>query len=95
MEIEPESAVLVEQQQRRLDEQRTGQRDSHPPAAREVFCRAILHLGGEAEPRQDLANLALGAVRPDGVELGVACLGDEKRPLKRQIGTISAHVKRE
>ena len=45
---------LVEQQQIGLREQQRGQRDAHPPPAREAVERALLRLLVEAEPDQDL-----------------------------------------
>ena len=51
---------LVEQQQIGLREQQRGERDAHPPAAREAVERAVLRLLVEAEADED-ARGARGA----------------------------------
>ena len=59
---------LVEEQQMRLDEERSGQGDSHAPTAGKVLAALPLHLLGEAETLEDVASLGLGHVRADVVE---------------------------
>lgn len=48
---------LVEQEHGRPHEQGLGQRDPHAPAAAELACLLLLHLGREPEAVEQLAGL--------------------------------------
>ena len=59
---------LVEQQDVWRDEERAGEGDTHAPSARERGRRLELHLGGEAQTREDGSSAARGRLRIDLVK---------------------------
>ncbi len=48
---------FVEHEERGLDEERSSQRDTHPPAAGKLVGRPVLHLAAEAETGQQSSGL--------------------------------------
>src|SRR6267378_1590307 len=69
---------LVEQQEIGLGEENRGEPDAHPPTAREIADRLVLHPFVEAEPGEDARRTAGCGMRPDFDEPRLD-LGDAQR----------------
>ena len=98
--LEPHGALeveiirrFVEQQEIGLGKQRSGERDTHAPAAREGVERAALGIGIEAEAGQDGAGARLGRMGVDvdqpGVQLGDAMRIGRGVGLGEQVGALA------
>jgi hypothetical protein len=74
---------LVEEEQVRLDEQRTGESDTHPPSTGHVLCRLGHHLLGETETRENGTCLGL---KGSGVHLFELLVNGLERQLVDIIG---------
>ena len=83
---------LVEQQQVGLGEEDRGERDAHPPAARQIGNRPALHRVVEAEPGEDAGGPARRRMGIDldepGLDLGGAQRLRPGLPLGEQAGAL-------